>query len=297
MKSSKKTKIRGLAFITVCLLSSLASAQVIPEAINEIKIPIAKKPTSRPMTIAYVPYVSRYYIADGGLAAPPGDSENLTSPSLVHAYSAKGEYLHSVRPGLDSRSIYYNDSNKQLEIVTYNISTEAGFAPNTGIFSMDMNEQGDLKGSTGDVIGFNPAFGGASSIPTFNPETQQYYSKQGRSNVVYVVEAKKQERVGEIKLELDKAGAKPDDVTDYYVAYTGINGEELALLDVDHKAILVFDLNGKFVGKSMLPQMMKLRSQNHISGLGYANGLFFVYHEPEGEFGTYYGFKISDLAK
>lgn len=249
------------------------------------------------MTIAYVPYVSRYYIADGGLAAIPGDTENLTSPSLVHAYSAKGEYLQSVRPGLDSRSIYYNDANKQLEIVTYNISTEAGFAPNTGIFSMDMTEQGDLKGSTGDIIGFNPAFGGASSIPTFNPETQQYYSKQARSNVVYVVDAKKPERVGEIKLDIEKGGAKPDDITDYYVAYTGINGEELALLDVDHKAILVFNLTGQFVGKSLLPHTMKLRSQNHISGLGYGNGMFFVYHEPEGEFGTYYGFKISDLAK
>jgi hypothetical protein len=37
-----------------------------------------------------------------------------------------------------------------------------------------------------------------------------------------------------------------------------------------------------------------LRANNHYNGLGYANGLFFVYHEPEGEFGTYYGFRISD---
>jgi hypothetical protein len=37
---------------------------------------------------------------------------------------------------------------------------------------------------------------------------------------------------------------------------------------------------------------MKLRSQNHFNGLGYTNGMMFIYHEPEGEFGTYYGFKV-----
>ncbi|NBQ85720.1 MAG: hypothetical protein EBU03_06340, partial [Methylophilaceae bacterium] len=72
---------------------------------------------------------------------------------------------------------------------------------------------------------------------------------------------------------------------------------ELAVLDVDHKAVLVFDIKGKFVAKSELPKTLKLRSQNHIAGLGYTNDLFFVYHEPEGEFGTFYGFKVFSAAK
>jgi hypothetical protein len=67
---------------------------------------------------------------------------------------------------------------------------------------------------------------------------------------------------------------------------------EFALLDIDHKAVLLFNLEGKFVGKSMLPSILKLRAQNHIAGLAYTNHMFFVYHEPEGEFGTFYGFKI-----
>jgi hypothetical protein len=66
----------------------------------------------------------------------------------------------------------------------------------------------------------------------------------------------------------------------------------LLLLDIDHKSALVFDLAGKFVAKSELPKDMKLRSQNHFNGLGYANEMLFVYHENEGEFGTYYGFKV-----
>jgi len=53
-------------------------------------------------------------------------------------------------------------------------------------------------------------------------------------------------------------------------------------------------MQGKYVAKSELPKSMKLRSQNHIAGLAYSNSQFFVYHEPEGEFGTFYGFKIFD---
>ena len=53
-----------------------------------------------------------------------------------------------------------------------------------------------------------------------------------------------------------------------------------------------FDLDGKFVAKSELPKELKLRSQNHFNGLGYANDMLFVFHENEAEFGTYYGFKI-----
>jgi hypothetical protein len=68
----------------------------------------------------------------------------------------------------------------------------------------------------------------------------------------------------------------------------------LAILDVDHKAVLIFNVKGGYVGKSVLPKDLKLRAQNHYNGLGYTNNLFFVYDESEGEFGTYYGFKISN---
>jgi len=95
-----------------------------------------------------------------------------------------------------------------------------------------------------------------------------------------------------ITLELDKAGAAHDDVSDSFIAYTAVKGEEFALLDVDHKTVLMFDITGKFVGKSALPKTLKLRANNHYTGLGYANQMLFVFHEPEGEFGTYYGFKI-----
>jgi hypothetical protein len=81
-------------------------------------------------------------------------------------------------------------------------------------------------------------------------------------------------------------------VSDLFVAYTGVKGEELILLDIDHKAALVFDVAGKFVAKSELPKDLKLRSQNHFNGIGYANDMLFVYHDSETEFGTYYGFKI-----
>lgn len=292
--------VKSLSSLSLVLLpfaAYQAQAAVLPEAQTATKITLAKKPTSKPMSIAYVPFYQRYYVADGGLAPTPGENEAPVSKSQIHVYSAEGQYLQSAKPGFDNRSIYFNQASKQLETVTYNISSNAGFSPNTGIFSLDLDDKGNLTETSKDVSGFNAAFGDASTIPTHNPETNLYYAKQGRSNLVWVIDLNKDEKIEEIKLDIKSAGAQFDDITDYYAAYTGIKGEELAVLDVDHKAVLIFDIKGKFVGKSALPSTLKLRSQNHIAGLGYTNGLFFVYHEPEGEFGTFYGFKVSDLAK
>ena len=58
----------------------------------------------------------------------------------------------------------------------------------------------------------------------------------------------------------------------------------------------MFTQQGKFVGRSKLPEALKLRAQNHYNGLGYTRGMFFVYNEKEGEFGTYHGFRVSDQA-
>jgi hypothetical protein len=289
--------LSSLSLILLPLVAHQAQAAILPEAETVTKISLAKKPTSKPMSIAYVPFYQRYYVADGGLAPMGSETEAPISKSQIHVYSAEGQYIQSVKPGYDNRSIYFNQATKQLETVTYNISSNAGFSPNTGLFSLELDDKGNLTENSKDISGFNAAFGDASTIPTHNPETNLYYAKQGRSNLVWVIDLNKNEKIEEIKLDLKTAGVQFDDITDYYAAYTGIKGEELAVLDVDHKAVLVFDIKGKFVGKSALPKTLKLRAQNHIAGLGYTNGLFFVYHEPEGEFGTFYGFKVSDLAK
>jgi hypothetical protein len=214
------------------------------------------------------------------------------SKSEIHAYTATGQYVNSAKPGFDNRSMYYNTNSKKLETITYNISTAAGFSPNTGIFSLDVDDKGEVLTSSNDLYQFNPAFGDAGTMPSYDPATNLYYAKQEHGNVVFVVDAKQREKLKEIKLDFTKAQVVYDDVSDHFVAFTGIAGNELALLDVDHKAVLIFDLNGQYVGKSALPKTMKLRSHNHFNGAGYSNGMLFVYHENEGEFGTYYGFKV-----
>ena len=281
-----------------CLVSlQMAHADVLPDAKVELKIPLAKKPTTRPMTVAYVPHLSRYYIADGGLAPMPGEMEIALSKSQVHVYDAKGAYLTSGKPGLDNRSIYFNPNTHKLESVTYNVSSDAGFSPNTGIFAIELTDSGEIKDFPTEIAAFNPAFGSATTMPTYDADRNRYLAKQERTNKVFIVESNKREKVGEIDLDLTAAEVVPGDLSEHFIAYTGIAGEELALLDVDHKAVLVFNLDGKLVGKSRLPSTFKLRAQNHYNGLGYANGLMFIYHEPEGEFGTYYGFRISDKAR
>lgn len=281
-----------LFLVILSLACTNAYAEILPEAQVGIKIPLAKKPTTRPMTVAYVPTFKNYYIADGGLAPMGSEFEAPTSKSEIHAYTAEGKYINSAKPGYDNRSIYFNPSSNRLETITYNISSAVGFSPNSGIYGIDLAENGEIKNSSVEVIQFNPAFGHEQTMPSFDASSGQYYAKQARSNKVWIVDHKKREKVGEILLDFDKAKVAHDDVSDYFVAYTGINGEDFLLLDVDHKAVLIFNLKGELVGKSALPADLKLRSQNHFNGIGYANQMLFVYHETEGEFGTYYGFKV-----
>lgn len=276
------------AFMTVSPLQ----AQVLPEASLGIKIPLAKKPTTRPMTVAYVPGLRHYYIADGGLAPMGSETEAPVSKSQIHAYDDSGKYVNSAKPGYDNRSIYYNPNTDKLETITYNISSEVGFSPNTGLYSINLSETGEVTDSSSEIMQFNPAFGSAGTMPTYDAENQRYFAKQGRSDKVFIVDPKQRDKLGEITLDLAKAGAAHDDISDLFAAYTGIKGEELILLDIDHKAALVFDLTGKFIAKSELPKDLKLRAQNHYNGLGYANNMLFIYQENEGEFGAYYGFKI-----
>jgi len=269
-----------------------ANAEILPEAVVGIKIPLAQKPTTRPMTVAHIGGYKRYYIADGGLAPMISEYEAALSKSLIHAYDDEGKYISSAKPGYDNRSLYYNPNTAKLETITYNISSDVGFSPNTGIFAIELTEAGDLTDKSSDVFGFNPAFGDAATMPSYNPETNQYYAKQERSNKVWVVDVKSREKVDEVLLDFAKAGVAHDEISDHYVGYSGLKGEEFVLLDIDNKAVLIFDISGKYVGKSELPKNLKLRSQNHFNGTGYTNDMLFVYHEPEGEFGTYIGFKV-----
>lgn len=281
--------LSGLALL--CLSLSI-QADILPEAEIGIKIPLAKKPTTRPMGVAYLPANQHYYIADGGLAPMGSEFEAPISKSEVHTFTSEGKYVQSAKPGFDNRSLYFNQNTGKIETITYNISSAVGFLPNTGIFSLDVAENGELLGTSGEISQFNPAFGDAGTMPSYDPVSKHYFAKQERGNLVFVVDAKQREKLQEIKLDFAKANVAHDDISDHFVAFTGVAGNELALLDVDHKAVLIFDLNGQYVGKSALPKTMKLRSQNHFNGLGYTNGMLFVYHESEGEFGTYYGFKV-----
>lgn len=294
-----KHKQPVLTLLAALLLGAagLAHAQVLPQAVTELRIPLAVKPTSRPQTVAYLPDYSRYIIADGGLAPLPDGLGYPLSKSELHLYDAKGAYLKSVRPGLDSRSIYFNQNTGKLEVITYNVSSGAGFTPNSGIYALKLDDSGTLTEQSDEIIGNNPAFGSAATIPSYDPSENWYYAKQEKSNKVLIVKSSERAPVGEITLDFAAAGVVPGDVSEHYAAFTGVPGEELALLDVDHKAILLFDLKGAFVGKSALPANLRLRANNHYNGLGYANGMFFVYHEPEGEFGTYYGFRVLEQAQ
>lgn len=274
------------------IFTSSLQAAVLPEAKLGIKIPMAKMPTSRPMTVAYHPVLMHYYVADGGLAPIGTEWAAPISKSQVHAFDAEGKFINSAGPGYDNRSIYYNTNTGDIETITYNISSAFGFAPNTGMYALEVSEKGKIKDTSKEIMQFHSAFGDSFTMPTYDAANDIYYAKQKRSNKVFIVSPKEDDRIGEISLDIAAAGAKLDDISDSFVAYTGSKGEELALLDLDHKAILLFDLSGKFIAKSLLPKTIKLRAKNYYNGLGYTNNMFFLYVEKEGEFGTYHGYQV-----
>ena len=287
-------KIAANALFVTFIFASPLQAKVLPEAKLIFKIPMIKEPTSRPMTVAYHPALMHYYVADGGLAPMGTEWSAPISKSEVHAFTEKGEYVNSANPGYDNRSIYYNPNTGDIETITYNISSAYGFAPNTGMYALDITEDGKIKDTSREVMQFNPAFGDSFTMPSYDADNQHYYAKQKRSNKVFIVDAKKRKHIAEIELDITAAGAKFDDIGDNFIAYTGIKGEELALLDLDHKAILIFDISGKFIAKSALPSRkdLKLRSKNYYNGQGYTNGMFFLYNDSEGEFGTYHAYQV-----
>lgn len=290
--NTHQVKMKASALLVCSLFASSLQAAILPEAKLTIKIPMAKAPTTRPMTVAYHPSLMHYYVADGGLAPMGSEWEAPISKSQVHAFDVKGNYVNSAGPGYDNRSIYYNANTGHIETITYNISSAVGFAPNTGMYMLELSDTGKIKDTSKEIMQFHIAFGDAFTMPSYDADNDRYFAKQKRSNIVRIVSTKAAEPIGEISLDLASAGAKFDDIADSFVAYTGAKGEELTVLDLDHKAILVFDLSGKFVGKSQLPEGIKLRAKNYYNGLGYANDMFFLYNENEGEFGTYHGYQI-----
>ena len=281
-----------LLCLTILNITNI-SAEINKNAEFVFKIKLAKKPTTRPQTIAYIPGEKKYYIADGGLAARGSDYEAPISKSLIHTYNEKGQYIESTRPGFDNRSIYYNENNFKLETITYNVSTAAGFAPMTGIFSLNLDKKGLLTGKSEVISQPSASFGSAGTMPTYDSKNNLYYAKQEKSNIVYILESKSKKVKKEIKLDFKTPKVMHHDVADGFIAFTGKPGEELILLDVDHKRFLVYDKNGKYKGASLLPKSLKIRSQNHFNGLGYTlNGYYFLYLDSEGEHGSYHAYKV-----
>jgi len=285
-------KLLVLIILSALNVSGL-NAEVLEKAELIFKINLKKAPTSRPQTVAYIPVEKKYYIADGGLAPMGSATEAPISKSLIHTYDETGKYIESTRAGFDNRSIYFNQKEARLETISYNVSSAGGFAPMTGIFSLDLDDNGLLTGKSSSISGFAAAMGSAGTMPSFDSKNNIYYAKQERTNEVFVVDAKTYKLIETIKLDFTKPNVEHHDVASHFVAFTEKKNEELILLDVDHKRFLVYDKKGNYKGESKLPKTLKIRAQNHFNGLGYTlNGYYFLYIDSEGEHGSYHAYKV-----
>jgi len=280
---------------TATVFASSINAEIKEQAELVFKIPLKKQPTTRPQTLAYIPVEKKYYIADGGLAPMGSNSQAPISKSLIHTYDDKGNYIESTRPGFDNRSIYFNTKKAELETITYNVSASAGFAPMTGIYTLELDDDGLLTGKSNDIINTVFAFESSGTMPSYDGKNNLYFAKQEKSNKVIVVDAEEFTAKKTIELDFKTPNVKPFDVASHFVAFTDVKDNELILLDVENKRFLIYNTEGKYKGESKLPEDLKLRSKNYFNGLGYTlNGYYFVYIDSEGEFGTYHAYKVLD---
>ena len=109
----------------------------------------------------------------------------------------------------------------------------------TGIFSLSLNDKGLLTGKSGVISNFAPAFGSASTMPTFDAKNNVYYAKQERTNEVFVVDANDFQLKNTIKLDFKSPGVEHHDVSASFIAFTNKKDAEFILLDVDHKRFLI----------------------------------------------------------
>ena len=286
-------KLLPILFTSIAIFAGSVNAEINEQAELVFKIPLKKQPTTRPQTLAYIPVEKKYYIADGGLAPMGSNSQAPISKSLIHTYDEKGNYIESTRPGFDNRSIYFNTKKSELETITYNVSAAAGFAPMTGIYTLELDDDGLLTGKSNDIINTVFAFESSGTMPSFDGKNNLYYAKQEKSNRVIVVDAQEFTAKKTIELDFKTPNVKPYDVASHFIAFTDVKDNELILLDVENKRFLVYNTAGKYKGESKLPKKLKLRSKNYFNGLGYTlNGYYFVYIDSEGEFGSYHAYKV-----
>ena len=76
--------------------------------------------------------------------------------------------IESTRPGFDNRSIYFNTKKAELETITYNVSASAGFAPMTGIYTLELDDDGLLTGKSNDIINTVFAFESSGTMPSYD---------------------------------------------------------------------------------------------------------------------------------
>jgi hypothetical protein len=198
-----------------------------------------------------------------------GIAGNQSFPIAV--FSTDGKNIDQQEAGWDLRGLWYNPSSNSLEGNSYN---------SEGIFTLQLDSRGLFEGYAESVFNYNDQ-PSANAVGSYDYDLDEilYLS----SDAVERYSRSDHEYVG--LYVLSKIPASLDEINYTTVAYTGVKGIELCLLNFLRNEIYFFDKStGNYVTNIKLPESAVTNESFRFS---FANKYLFLYDINEREWTGY----------
>ena len=222
--------------------------------------------------VAYHPDFDQYY------------SGQLGSNSLpVQVWDSNGNLLQTAAPTNSPwRGFHFNPNTNNVEFTTFN--AVSGNGSTTGLFQMGLNAGGLYTDTNSNLLVSVPGIGDTQPNATYDPLRNRLYTIQN-DNIVNVSSYASGSLITTIALDTVAAGIGINDLTEDGIGFDPINDVFVSLHAASSRA-MVFDINGSFLGASILPGSLPARFN-----IGYDNGQLFVLQGSD-----YNGFQIFGAA-
>ncbi len=250
--------------------SADAAPVILPTAQPTVNLPRTGG-TNVPMNVTYHPGLNRYFASAGGF---PGVN--------AYVWNAAGALLQRKIPiNVDVRSFNYNANTGNIEAISFNAKN--GSTIQYGLLQMGIDGSGLLTGTNTQLVASLPGLIGSQTMPAYDAGRNRLYSRETGS-LINVVNRATGALISTITLNVAAAGSPA--LQNYTIGYDSAS-DVLIVVGYATKRAYVFNLNGSYVGSSLLPGNPTIVSG---FGTGYTNGMLFVTDGSAA--GTYLGFKI-----
>lgn len=246
---------RNILLVAIFAFASLLHAQggLKEQAEFSFKYPFQSSEGTNASAVAWVPTCNCYYTVIAGNADFP-----------LEAFDGSGNPVFQANAGKDLRGLWYNPKTMALE---------ANAAGNAGWFVLQLDDKGMPRGKWENIVSGQkqPDFQSVlnyvapkKKLVTFYADSFSFWSRKNQKEKV---------RFQHGTPVLDEWLIVP-----HTAAYTGNKAFPIAVLELNQDQILYFDLKGKYLGATHLPDGT---FEIETFRFAFANGKAFLYNEDE----------------